>query len=270
MTSITVLASGSGSTVMLVMDKGTGRRFALKVLKRDGPEDDVAIERARAEAEASAKLGHPAILKAYDFRLRKSWFRVARAELLTEYVEGKDLEALQKLEAGPALLIFAKVASALAHMHRRGVIHGGLRPSKVMLSRTGLVRVRGYGLSQVADRVKPLVKPFAAYAPPEQVKQRVVDEKVDLYSLGAVMYHGLTGRPPTGREEGKKVQTAGALNPSIPPALNELIGNCLQGNPHRRPPDMYEVVKQLEGLVADLRLEDSALRGIAAESREEE
>jgi eukaryotic-like serine/threonine-protein kinase len=259
-----VLGTGPGRTVMLIMDKGTGRQYALKVIKREGPDDDVAIERARAEAEASAKLGHPAILKAFDFRTRRSWFRVARAELLMEYVEGKGLDALERLEVGPAVLVFAKVASALAHMHRRGVIHGGLRPSKVLLSRNGQVRVRGYGLSQVAERVKPLVKPLASFAAPEQAKEKVVDERIDLYGLGATLYRALTGRPP-GRGEGQKISTPVALNPAVPGPLNELVIACLQSNPHRRPADMYEVVKQLEGMAKEMRLEEAELRGLAAE-----
>ena len=261
---ISVLGTGQGSTVMLVLDKGTGRQYALKVIKREGPEDDVAIERARAEVEASAKLGHPAVLKAYDFRTRRSWFRVARAEQLLEYVAGKDLEALGRLEVGPAVLVFARVAGAVAHMHRRGVIHGGLRPSKVLLSRAGQVRVRGYGLSQVADRLKPQVTPYAAYAAPEQVKQHAVDEKVDVYALGATLYHTLTGRPPN-RVEGRKLSTPAALNPSVPSPLNELVITCLQSDPHRRPPDVYEVVKRLEAMAKEMRLDEAELRGLATE-----
>jgi eukaryotic-like serine/threonine-protein kinase len=262
-----VLGTGGNSTVMLVADRAAGGgRYALKVLKREGPEDDLAIERARAECEASAKLGHPAILKCHDFRLRRSWFRVARAELLMEYVEGKPLDALKGLEVGPAVLVAQKVAAALAHMHRRGVIHGDLVPSRVLVARNGQVKVRGYGLSQVPVARKVQVKSDPRYAAPERAKEKVVDEKVDIYAAGSTIYHALTGRPPgDGRAEGRKISTPAALNPKVPAPLNELVVACLQSNPHRRPPDMYEVVKQLETMVKDMQLDDASLRGLAAE-----
>src|SRR5437868_4881524 len=95
---VSIVSTDERVTVMEVMDRAVGGgRFALKVLKREQPADDVEIERAKAECAASAKLGHPAILKAHDFRLCKSWFRVSRAELLSEFVDGKRLADLKRL-----------------------------------------------------------------------------------------------------------------------------------------------------------------------------
>src|SRR5690348_9746826 len=89
-----VLHADPGGSVLLIVDKSAERgRYALKVIKREGPDDDLAIERARARLEASGKLGHPAILKDLDFRTRRKWLRIYRAEVLMEYVEGKDLDA---------------------------------------------------------------------------------------------------------------------------------------------------------------------------------
>jgi serine/threonine-protein kinase len=265
-----VLGSGPKGTVMLITDKDAGGgRYALRTINREEPADDVLIERARAECEASQKLNHASVLKVYDFRLRRKWFQVSRAELLMEYVDGKTLDAIEGLPIEAALLIYAKVASALAHMHRREVLHGDLTPSNVVLSRTGQVKVRRYGLSLVPAKFREQIKPNVNFSAPEYIKEKVITAQTELYSLAATMYVALTGRPvgnaALGRTEGKKISTPAALNPQVPSALNELVVTCLQSNANRRPPDMYEVVKRLETMVTEMGIEDSVLRGIAAE-----
>jgi serine/threonine-protein kinase len=265
-----VLHTDPHGNVLLIVDKRAERgMYALKVLKREKPEDDLRIERARARFEASGKLHHPAILKHHDFRLRRKWFQVYRAEVLMEYVEGKSLDALKDLPIGASVLVFQKVAAALAHMHRRGVIHGDPRPSQVMLSRTGHVKVRGYGINLVGEPFKAKLKIPEERAAPELAKKgSAADEKSDIYGVGALMYQVLTGRVPggvLGRTEGKKIPTPSALNAAIPDPLNKLIIECIQSKPDRRPPDMYEVVKRLEEMVSQMKLQDSELLGLTAD-----
>jgi serine/threonine protein kinase len=288
-----VLATGPSSTVLLIASRDVGGgRFALKVLKPDeespppNPADDLnldepspkakrarepfdlRVERARAEWEASQKLNHPAILKNHDFRIKKSWFRVARAELLMEAVEGKTLAVLKGMGIEPLVLIFGRMASALAHMHRREVVHGDLRPSQVFLSRTGQVKVRGYGVNHVDPKFKDGIKPSPDYSAPEHLKDKRAGTGTDLYGLGATMYHALTGRAPAGplgRTEGQKVPMPTALNPQVPAPLNQLVIDCLQTNPHKRPPDVYEVVKTLEAMAKSMSLQESSLSGLSAD-----
>jgi serine/threonine-protein kinase len=262
-----VLHSSPTSSVMLIVDKRAEKGlYALKVLKREGADDDLPIERARARFEASGKLGHPSILKDLDFRLRRKWLRVYRAEVLMEYVEGKTLDSLTNLPMGPSILIFQHVAAALAHMHRRGVIHGELRPVQVMLSRSGQVKVRGYGINLVRQPFQAKLKIAGECIAPELSKKGVADEKTDIYGLGATMYQVLTGRAPggvLGRSEGKKISTPSAINPAIPDPLNKLIIECIQSKPERRPPDMYEVVKRLEEMAGQLKTSETELHGLA-------
>ena len=265
-----VLGTGPGGTVMIITDRHarTGV-YALRVVKREGPRDDLAIEHARAETEAAKKLDHPAILKVLDFRLCRSWFRVSRAEQLMEYVEGKALDALGEIGIGPAVLVFHRAAAALAAAHRKGVVHGDLRPSRILLARTGQVKVRGFGLPRIRDGLQEQIKADRNYAAPERLKDRVVDTRGDLYGLGATMYRVLTGQHPVsgaeGRVEGRKISTPIALNSQIPGPLNDLIVSCLLTDPTRRPASMFEVARTLEGLVADLKLRSRVLQGLAAQ-----
>jgi serine/threonine-protein kinase len=267
-----IVNTGPNGTVMAIADKEPGGgRYALRAIKRESDADDVLIERARAEGAASPKLGHASILKCYDFRVRRSWFQVSRAELLMEYVDGKTLQELGKLDITAAIAIFAKVAGALAHMHRRQVIHGDVRPSHIMVSRTGAVKVRRYGLSLMLPKFRDQIKLSGSYVAPEFAREKTPNAQTDLYGLGATMYHVLTGRAPgglKGRTEGGKLSTPIALNPRIPAALNRLIIECIQLTADKRPPDMYEAVKQLEELAKDMAIDDEVLVGLAATNRE--
>jgi serine/threonine-protein kinase len=266
-----ILGADGNATVMLVTDRQPGGgRYALKVVKREDPEDDLDIERLRAESAASAKLNFASILKAFDFRAKRSWtFQVVRGELLTEYVDGKPLSAFgdEPLPIGPGVLLFHKVAAALAHMHRRGVFHGDLRPSKILLGRNGSVKVRGYGLSLVDAKLLDQFKPSPNYASPQQLKEQALDEKTEIYSLGATMYHILTGLAPggvLGRTEGRKLATPTSVNPRIPSALNNLLVTCLQSHPDKRPANLEDVKTQLDALSKSLAVDEDALAGLAA------
>src|SRR3954454_1277499 len=87
---IDTLGTGAGSTILLISDKKAGgKRYALKVVKRQDPEDNVYIAQARMEYEVTQRLRHPNIIKIYDCRVKRSWFRISSVELLMEYVEGR-------------------------------------------------------------------------------------------------------------------------------------------------------------------------------------
>jgi serine/threonine-protein kinase len=263
-----LLDTSKGGTVTRIGDQNNfGKQYALKFINREGPETDILIEMAKATVEASGHLGHPAILKYFDFKLKRSFFKVTRAEILMEYVNGKSLDKLQNVTVGQWALIFKQVSAALAHMQRRKFLHGDLRPSRVMLARNGDVKVMGYGLSAVKDKTKiPFAKQYAA---PEQIKEKTLDEKTDIFSLGAVMYHCLTGRAPSiGTrdigDDGGKTSSPIALNPKITSDFNNVIVTCLQRHPSKRPESLYDVSLQMEKVAAAFKLDAEALKGIAA------
>jgi serine/threonine-protein kinase len=263
-----IVSNDDDGKVMRIGDRGApGTTYALKVVNREGPEDDARLARCRASAEASPKLGHPAILPYHDYRDRRSWFRVVRGELLMEYVAGASLDRLGTIrDVGRWTLVFKQVAGALAHMHRRGVLHGDLTPRRILLARSGAVKVLGYGQSLLADKGhRTASKQFAA---PEQTREGVLDEKTDIYTVGALMYFCLTGKTPNAlrqRQDDEAVKTPkpSALNPKVPAPLDELILACVQRHPSHRPEGMFDVLKALEDLAAAHGLDDGMLKGLA-------
>src|SRR5206468_10649691 len=90
------LGNGAGSTILLITDKTAGgKRYALKVVKRQDADDDIYIAQAKHEFEVSQKLNHESIVKIYDLRVKKTWFKVTGVELLMEYVEGHTLDEIE-------------------------------------------------------------------------------------------------------------------------------------------------------------------------------
>lgn len=266
-----IVSTGPRDTVLRIGDQHElGKPYALKIIKRETKEDDVTLACARAAAEASPKLGHPALLRYHDFRLRKAWLLlVKRGELLMEYVDGQSLDQLKNGKVPVQALVYRQVAAAVAHMHRRGIRHGDIKPSHLMLSKGGQVKVLGYGLSIVREQDQDSPLGTKAYMAPEQSKGRSLDEKTDIYSLGATMYQTLTGRAFPRRDDGEgKASAPAALNSKIPADLSNLVVACLSSHPPKRPDDMTIVRDRLDAIVKAMGAEDSQLRGVAR-SRDE-
>lgn len=192
---VNTLGSGAGSTILLISDKTAGgKRYALKVVKKLEPEDEIYVQQAKTEYEAAKKLNHPAIAKVFDCRTKKSWFKTTGVELLLEYVDGKTLDEIEAPEFSQLVLIFCQVASALTHMHRRGVFHGDLKPANIMLAKNGQVKLIDFGTAWVRGQDKNRIQGTASFIAPEQSAEKTVDEKTDIYNLGATMYRMFTGR----------------------------------------------------------------------------
>lgn len=267
---VQTLGNGAGSTILLVADTQTSSRFALKVVRRQGPDDDIYLDQALHEYDVAARLNHPNILKIHDCRTRKKWFRPVAVELLMEFVEGRNLDELACPDLGQLVLIFIHVASALKHMHRRGIYHGDLKPSNLMLSAQGLVKVIDLGTAWIKGQPKFRVQGTPQYMAPEQGRERIVDEKTDLYNFGATMYRLLTGSyvdgglPVEMRSVGRRRGRMPApmdLNPEVPGTLNETILACLEPNPDRRPAGAFEIKHQLVAVARYLGLHAADLKG---------
>jgi serine/threonine-protein kinase len=264
------LGTGAGSTILLISDKTAGgKRYALKVVRKQDPEDEVYVQQALTEFEAAQKLNHPAIAKVYDCRLKKSWFKVRGVELLMEYVDGKTLDEIEAPQMGQLLLMFCHVASALSHMHRRGVYHGDLKPANIMLTKTGQVKLIDFGTAWVRGQEKNRIQGTPQYIAPEQATEKVVNDKTDIYNLGATMYRMFTGRfpqqgiPKPG--EDRKLVLPQKLNPRLPGPLSELLMACLNLDPSQRPAGMFEIRDQLIDMAKKMGLAEVDLRGAEAD-----
>jgi serine/threonine protein kinase len=260
------LGTGAHSSILHVRRSADSTHYALKVVPIGGPEDHKYLEQAQHEFRVGQKLDHPCLIKVYALEPVKDWmFRTRKVHLLIEYVNGKTLDTCPPLSLPRLVQVFERVAAGLVHMHRRGVYHADLKPNNVMVSRAGEVKVIDYGLARIRGEDKGRIQGTPEYMAPEQHRHVIVNERTDIYNLGATMYRMVTFRLPpstaSGGEGGLPVDAktwkrllkpVKELNATAPPALCELIHSCLAFDARQRPERMSEVQGALDHLVEGL------------------
>ena len=241
------IGRGGMGVVYRAQDTVLGREVAVKMIS-SGLLDAAAVERFRREARTLAQLDHPSILPIHDFGEHQD-----ALFLVMPLVKGTSLRQRIRqadLRLGEALEIAAQVAEALDYSHARGVIHRDIKPENIMIVEElhGLrARVMDFGLarSTTATRVTRggALLGTLAYLSPEQVGERPMDGRADLYALGTVLYECLCGEPPfSGTTEALLYRVAHEAPPSFERRGVELDGElaalvlaCLAKDPAERP-----------------------------------
>jgi tetratricopeptide (TPR) repeat protein len=261
------IARGGMGVVYKARQPGLDRLVALKMIRagEGAAADDLA--RFRTEAAAVAALQHPNIVQIYEVG---EWQFGAGSPsvpfLSLEFVDGGSLQ--QRLAAGVlpppgAAAVVEALAGAVHYAHKQGILHRDLKPANILLTQGGVPKITDFGLAKrlgeggdVQTRTGAVVG-TPAYMAPEQAdgKSREVGETADVYSLGAILYEALTGRPPFQGESPlhtlELVRTQEPvpprrLQPTIPPDLQTICLKCLRKEPARRYADA-------EALADDLR-----------------
>jgi serine/threonine protein kinase len=260
------LGTGAHSTILHVRRSADSTHYALKVVPIGGPQDRKFLEQAEHEFRVAQMLDHPNLIKVYALETLRDWFfRVNKVHLLIEYVNGKTLDTIPRLPIPKLVQVFEKVASGLVHMHRRNVFHADLKPNNILLSRSGDVKIIDYGLAWIRGENKGRVQGTPEYMAPEQAKNRFVNERTDIYNLGATMYRMVTMRlPPSvvSEEDGglpidaktwkKLLKPVSEYAPDAPKPLCDLIQRCLAFSAHERPERASEVQGALDHMAEDL------------------
>jgi len=208
---LSLLGKGGMGEVFLAEDSKLGRKVALKFLPTALLRDPDRLRRFELEARAASALNQPNILTIHEIGEVDQHRFIA-----TEYVEGETLR--QRMLSGPltvseALGIAEQVALALGAAHAAGIIHRDIKPENIMLRGDGLVKILDFGLAKLADQkasspeastrgfVKTstgIVMGTVAYMSPEQARGLSVDARTDIWSLGALLYEMIGGRPAFG------------------------------------------------------------------------
>jgi serine/threonine protein kinase len=248
------------ATIYRGRDLRTNRVVAIKVLRDIYSTDASFVARFQREVMAQSHLQHPNIVQVYDYG-----YTDGKYYIVMELVEGTDLRRYLRgrgiLDIDTAVSIAHDVALGLGAAHRRGVVHCSMKPQNILMGRDGSIKLANFGISFVvnAERLTDPGMTFVTtqYCSPEQAQGEVTTPAADVYALGIVMYEMLTGRVPFDGDSPvvvamKRIQNAptppSQLNPTIPPALEEIIMRCLEKVPEMRFRDGTQLARALETL----------------------
>ena len=244
-----LIGRGGMADVFEGIDLRLGRKIAIKLLKSDLANDETFESRFAQEAQASAKMSHPTIVRIYDAgeeittddngNTKKTPF------IVMEYVKGKllrDIMHERKLSIEEAVNYAKGVLTALEYSHKAGIIHRDIKASNIMVTEEGQVKVMDFGIARAISDSSATqahtsgIVGTAQYFSPEQARGESVDARTDIYSTGVLLYEMLAGRPPfkgdtavsvAYQHVSEKVTPPSEHNPEITAELDSVVLNAL-------------------------------------------
>ncbi|HUS33634.1 MAG TPA: serine/threonine-protein kinase [Kofleriaceae bacterium] len=270
------LGQGGMGAVFLGEHTLIGRRAAIKVLHRERSTQRESVERFFTEARATSAMEDPGIVQVYDFGVTTD----GTAYLIMEFLDGEPLSARLRnrgaLHPSDAVRITRQIAGSLAAAHAMGIVHRDLKPENLFMVRDKEAlggerpKILDFGIAKLGD--EELTQRFQtrtgavmgtpAYMSPEQCNDSGrIDHRTDVYSLGCVMFHLLTGRPPFDLEGVGAIIAAhlrepapvpSRVAPRVPELLDPIVARCLAKNPDDRYSSMTELQEACEAAFAQL------------------
>ncbi|RLS58667.1 MAG: hypothetical protein DWH91_01980 [Planctomycetota bacterium] len=249
------LGQGGMGTVFKARHRKLDRIEAVKILLRQSLWEPQAVERFEREMRAVAKLDHPHIVRAHHAGEEQG-----QQYLVMEYVDGRDIGSLLKefgrLTISDACEIVRQAAAGLQHVHEHGLVHRDIKPSNLIVSSKGIVKILDLGLALIESeseaqesdltRTGQVMGTPKYMAPEQEHDSHLVDIRADLYSLGATLYHLLTGVPPFGGprrthdlrqripQSSDQPSPIGDLRDDVPASLAVVVHRLLAKDPAER------------------------------------
>ncbi|AKJ04555.1 Serine/threonine protein kinase [Archangium gephyra] len=265
-----LLGRGGMGEVYLAYDERLHRHVALKRIRADGPIDAQVRARFRREAQAAARLNHPAIVQIYDILDTEHGDCI-----VMEYVAGEPVAALvrrEPLALARALRLASAVADGLGEAHAKGLVHRDLKAENVLVTSAGQAKILDFGLalplwgsspSPALTQEGVLLGTVHAMSP-EQASGRAVDHRSDLFALGVLLYELVTGRSPfrganlldtLRRVTSEAPVPLTQVRPEAPGELVTLVERLLEKKPERRPQSVRLVAAELAALAGRVPVE---------------
>ncbi|MCR4301580.1 MAG: serine/threonine-protein kinase, partial [Sulfuricaulis sp.] len=250
------LGEGGMGMVYRVRDRETAEILALKLLRPEIARDPAMMDRFKNEIRLAHRITHKNVCRIYDFN------RVDDLAFFTmEYVDGESLRAYLKragrLSPERVIDLARQITAGLGEAHAQGVVHRDLKPENVMLGRDGMVKLLDFGIARALGSDTATARTIMGtpeYMAPEQSQGKPVDQRVDIYALGLILYETLTGRRAFSgatpvevalKQLKEKPLPPRKFLPSTPLQLEAVVLRCLEKEPGRRFSSAAELLRAL-------------------------
>jgi len=271
------IGEGGMGSVYRARQTSLGRTVALKVLSQSLVGDKTYLQRFFREARTAGNLNHPNIVQVFDFGKKGKHYFIAM-----EYVAGRTVDDVLgkdgRLDEAEALRILADAAAGLQYAHRHGVVHRDIKPANILLSKDGRAKLADLGIAKHKESGdQSLTKSGVAigtpwYMSPEQAQHgKHADPRSDIYSLGATLYHMVTGLPPYDGETPYQIIIKHVTEP-LPdprehnPGLSDAVCGLIRKMMAKNPDERFQSAKEVLDVIARVRGQAPAagLRGTRA------
>ena len=251
------IGKGGMGTVYKAYDSKIRDVVALKLLKPEIASDLEVIERFRNEIKLARQVSHRHVCRMYD--LGEEWLSIF---ISMEYVAGEDLKSFIRrsghLNEGKAIDLSRQILEGLVEAHRLGVVHRDLKPQNIMIDKEGNAKIMDFGIARSlhtrGSTGTGVIIGTPEYMAPEQAEGRDVDNRADIYALGAILFEMVTGRPPFEGETPLSIVLKHrseppadplTINPQISAGLSRIILKCLEKAKERRYRTAADVLEDL-------------------------
>jgi serine/threonine protein kinase len=260
-TLLRLIGAGGMGGVYYAKDESLGRFVAIKIMLESLGTNQEFIETFRREAQAVAKLNHPNIAQIYSFGTEKN-----QPYIVMELVSGQRFDKLiangEALDQGLVMKIGLEIAEALSAADEIGLTHGDIKPENILLDDKWKAKLVDFGLARfVGQAADEGIWGTPYYIAPEKVRRQKVDSRSDIYSLGATLYHALTGKPPFDGKTPIEVVKARLEREPMPlhlvrtninQAVESIVTRMLEVLPARRYPNYSSLISDLRNVVKEL------------------
>ncbi|MGE4620214.1 MAG: protein kinase [Planctomycetota bacterium] len=257
------IGRGGMGTVYRARQKSLDRPVALKILSEKYTSNPQFIDLFIREARAAGRLSHPHIVQVYDVghELNQHFFTM---ELVAGGSVEKIIDETGAISINQALRFVRDAALGLEYAEKQGIVHRDIKPGNLMLSSNGVVKIGDLGIARKTDETgvvsqKDGVSGSPHYIAPEQARGEPIDQRADIYSLGATLFHCLAGRTPyrgAGAKEVilKHIEAKGPpslieMAPETPLQVCQLVERMMSASPEDRPANAQVLGKELDDLI---------------------
>jgi eukaryotic-like serine/threonine-protein kinase len=253
------LGTGARTVIYLAKEDSTHNTVALKRAVYERPEDSRIFEQIEQEYHIAKQIDSPYIRKCYKMMRVRNMLKTKELYLSMEWFDGLALDETPSLSVVDVLLVFRMVANGLDAMHQKGFVHCDIKPNNILFNPGGLIKLIDLGQSCKIGTRKERIQGTPDYIAPEQVRREPLDQRTDVFNLGATMYWAFTGKNvPTLMP---KTDTLGMIMPAkgfqaphemhkrIPLGVSKLIMDCVKDRQSDRPTTMGDVMSRLDLLI---------------------